>query len=137
MKSIFTIFLLLIYSGGAFGIVVNDHYCDGHLTNTTLLNFKGQNGCSCNTAKIPGGCCKDKIICLKGDAHQTPGFSFIAFPGSYEVHIRALHNTTLLHSIYFAGAATTPYFIKQQYRQPHSSCFTRFLEFDTLTGNIY
>jgi len=83
MTRILTIFLLLIYSGSAFGIMVNYHYCGDHLTNRTIRNFGDRGSCKCNPAEMPSGCCKDKLICIKGDKHETTQFASALLPGNF------------------------------------------------------
>lgn len=117
MKKILTIFLILIYSGSALGVVVDYHYCGTHLTNSTILNFGGHAGCKCNPAGMPEGCCKDKIICMKGDNHRSSQFSFVALPGSFPVAVPELHSTPLLHPAFFIAPALTLCFVKQKYPQ--------------------
>ena len=80
MKKIFTIFLLVIYTGSAFGIPVDFHYCKGQLTGVALANFGTYAGCGCNDSKMPMGCCKDKVFYNKADNHNTNQASAIINP---------------------------------------------------------
>ena len=63
--------LLTIYTGSAVGISINYHYCHGHLTKISLLNFGNKGGCGCNPKEMPKGCCKDELKYLKIDNHKT------------------------------------------------------------------
>ena len=118
MKKIITILLILIYSGSALGIVIDYHYCCSNLTNSTILNFGGHGGCKCNPAKMPSGCCKDRIICMKGDNHQPSQISFIALPGSFAIDVPGLQNTALLRHSFFVATVLTCNSVQQKYPQP-------------------
>ncbi|HRH47437.1 MAG TPA: hypothetical protein PLP23_01725 [Panacibacter sp.] len=118
MKSILTIFLVLIYSASAFGIVVDDQYCDGHLTNATILSVEGYGSCCNNAAEMPNRYYKRKVSCMKCDVHQASTFSFIALPGSYTVDIPLLPTPSLIHSVIFYSALFPRNSVKQQYEKP-------------------
>lgn len=77
MKKVGAIFLLLIYTGTAFGASVNFHYCGGHLAHVSVLNFGGKTGCSCNPDAIPKDCCKDKLLINKTDNHNSSQIFYI------------------------------------------------------------
>jgi len=118
MKKIFAIFLLLIYTGSAFGIAVDYHYCSGHLTHVTILNFGTQGDCKCNSSEMPQGCCKDKMLYLKGSEHKSSPISFSTLAGSFEIDIPVTNNTPLLHKEIFIGSDLTPDFVKQKSSPP-------------------
>lgn len=96
MKKIITILLLFIYSVSALGIAVNYHYCQGDLSNVTVLNFGGNGGCECNPSGMPPGCCKDKMLYLKGDDHKSSPVSITFLPGNFAIDLPVLHYTLLL-----------------------------------------
>jgi hypothetical protein len=70
VKKFGAILLLLIYTNTALGASVNFHYCSGHLSHISIINFGGKTGCSCNPEAMPKGCCKDKLISTKADIHD-------------------------------------------------------------------
>ena len=70
MKKIAAILLLTVYVSTAFGTAINFHYCNGHLTNVSILNFSGPEGCNCNPTDMPKDCCKDKLKYEKADNHN-------------------------------------------------------------------
>ena len=70
MKKIAAIFLLIVYISTSFGTAINYHYCKGHLTKVSVLNFDGYRGCDCNSTDMPKDCCKDKLKYEKADNHN-------------------------------------------------------------------
>ncbi len=118
MKKIFAIFLLLIYTASASGIAVNYHYCDGQLTHVALLNFGGHGGCKCNSSDMPQGCCKDKMLFLKGSDHKSSPVSFVALPGNFTIDVPATDNTLLLHKEFCIISDLTFDFVRQKSPQP-------------------
>jgi len=116
MKKIFAIFLLLIYTGSAFGIGVDYHYCDGQLTHIAILNFGDHRSCKCSGSDMPIDCCKDKMLFMKGDDHN-PSLSFVALPGSFVIDV-PVHNTLLLPKEFRVISDLTFYFVRQKSPQP-------------------
>lgn len=98
MNRVLTIFLLLIYSASAFGITVNYHYCGNQLTHSTVVNFGSEGGCKCNPEEMPAGCCKDKLICVKGDTHEASQLSAVALPGSLVVEVPAVYEVREIYA---------------------------------------
>ena len=96
MKKIITILLLFIYSVSALGIAVNYHYCQGHLSNVTILNFDSNSGCKCNPSDMPPGCCNNKMLYLKGDDHKSSPVSITVSPGSFAIDVPVIQYTQLL-----------------------------------------
>ena len=70
MKKIAAIFLLTVYVSTAFGTAINFHYCKGHLTKVSILNFGSHDKCNCNPTDVPKDCCKDKLKYEKADNHN-------------------------------------------------------------------
>lgn len=70
MKKIAAILLLTVYVSTAFGTAINFHYCKGHLTKVSILNFGSPDKCNCNPTDIPKDCCKDKVKYEKADNHN-------------------------------------------------------------------
>jgi hypothetical protein len=119
MKKIVSIFLLIIYTVSAFGITVDYHYCNGHLTHIGILNFHKSGGCNkCNSSDIPPGCCKDKMLFMKGDIHKLSTVSSIAFPGNFANDVPVIHNILLLHKKFCIISDITFDYVKQISSQP-------------------
>ncbi len=118
MKKILAIFLLFVYTGSAFGIAVNYHYCDGHLTHVSILNFGEKNGCKCNPSEMPPSCCKDKMLYLKGSEHKSSPTSFCILPGSFAIDIQVADNTLILHKEFFITPDLMLDFVKQKFSPP-------------------
>lgn len=77
VKKLFAILLILIYTSTALGgFIVNFHYCKGHLSDVSLLNF-AKAGCACNPDSMPKDCCKDELFYKKTDNHRTVQESYI------------------------------------------------------------
>lgn len=114
MKKIIIIFLLLIYTGSAFGITVDYHYCSGHLTHVTVLNFGAKGGCKCNSSEMPKGCCKDKMLYMKGDEHKSSPISFTNLQSNIVIDIPAAQVALLLHKEFFVAPDLTFDFAKQK-----------------------
>ena len=70
VKKILTIVLILVYSLSAFGMSVKYHYCMDRLTSISM-DFGVHQDCKCNTSANTEGCCKDKVLCFKGDNHKV------------------------------------------------------------------
>lgn len=53
-------------------MAIDFHYCSGHLTKISVLNFVGSHDrdCGCNTKDMPKDCCKDKLLVFKTDNHK-------------------------------------------------------------------
>jgi hypothetical protein len=71
VKKFGAILLLLIYTGTALGATINFHFCKGHLSHISVLNFGGKPGCACNPDAMPKGCCEDKLISGKAENHNS------------------------------------------------------------------
>jgi len=71
MKIMIAISLLILYTSSAFGIAVNFHYCDNHISKISVLNFGGHPGCNCNPHGGPMSCCKDVVNCCLSDKHDV------------------------------------------------------------------
>ena len=117
MKKILAIFLLLIYTSSAFGIAVDYHYCDGQLTHVSLLNFSDHNSCKCNSSDMPQGCCKDKMLYLKGNDHKTSSTIYSTSISGFVIDL-PLTNSTLLSKELFVAPDLTFDYVKQKFSQP-------------------
>ena len=84
MNRLIAIILLTIYTSTAFGVVINYHYCRGHLTNVSFLNFHKLEGCGCNPQNMEKGCCKDKIQYQKADNHRIKNVQAIPGPSAFK-----------------------------------------------------
>ncbi len=98
MKKLIAIFFLIVYTGTAIGAVINYHYCNGHLANTSFLSFGGKSDCACNPAAMPKNCCKDELLYIKTDNHKTVQESFAINTISFTPDLPSvsdLHNLVL------------------------------------------
>lgn len=118
MKKIITILLLFIYSVSALGIAVNYHYCQGDLSNVTVLNFGGNGGCVCNPSDMPPDCCKDKMLYLKGDDHKSSPVSITVLPFSLAIDVPVIHYTLSLPKEFCIISHLTFDFVRQKSTQP-------------------
>lgn len=109
---------MLIYSASAFGIMVNYHYCGDHLTSSTVVNFGSGGGCKCNPEEMPAGCCKDKLICVKGDTHEASQLSFAALPGSFVVEVPAVYEVMEIHATITATQPISRWSVKSIHVRP-------------------
>ena len=116
MKKILAIFLLLVYAASAFGIAVNYHYCNGHLTNVTVVNL-GNHNCNCNPDGSSEGCCKDKMIYLKGDNHKSSQISFIPSQTNFAGDVPA-YTSLFSYKEFFSEPTLLYHFVKPEYPQP-------------------
>ena len=71
MKKLIVIFLLIVYTATALGVLINYHYCNDHLAHISFLNYGGKTGCACNPKGMPKDCCKDELRYEKADNHKT------------------------------------------------------------------
>lgn len=118
MKKTITIFLILVYAAASMGIMVNYHYCHGHLTHASILIFGEQNGCSCNSSTMPKGCCKDKMIFLKGDHHQPSSLFSAPLQTTFTIGLPVIIDKILLQSEFFGKSKITCDFVRQKSPQP-------------------
>lgn len=119
MKRLITIFFLIIYAGTALGVVINFHYCGGYLAHIAILNLGGQVGCSCNPKDMPKDCCKDKLVCITTDKHNTAQQAVILNAASFSVDLPPVigsSNPALLADSYNADHSF--YYLKRWRPQP-------------------
>ncbi|MFZ5977656.1 HYC_CC_PP family protein [Hydrotalea flava] len=112
MKKLGAIFLLIVYTSTALGVSINFHYCSGHLTHVSIINFGGKTGCSCNPEAMPKGCCKDKLVVSKADNHNSTQAYFIANIISFVPHlppVNCLQNLILNSGGFNANNSWTKY----------------------------
>jgi hypothetical protein len=62
--------LFAIYAGGAAGIAIKFHYCQGRLANVSILNFDSKPSCPFNASHVPKGCCKDQLFWQSLEKHN-------------------------------------------------------------------
>jgi hypothetical protein len=110
---------LLIYTGSVFGIAVDFHYCDGHVTHVAMLNFGGGHGsCKCNPSDLPSGCCKHKILSMKGGDHKSSPAYLIALPDRFAIDVPVTHNNLSLPKEFFAIYDLAFYLVRRKSPQP-------------------
>lgn len=117
MKKIFAIFLLLIYTGSAFGIAVDYHFCNGQLTDVSLLHFSDHTGCKCNPSDMPKGCCKDKMVFLKGNDHKSSSIVYPTSTPGFTIDV-PLSDNTLLSKEFFVAPNPSFEYVKQKFSPP-------------------
>lgn len=117
MKKIFAIFLLLIYTGSTFGIAVDYHYCDGQLTHISLLNFSDHNNCNCNSSDMPQGCCKDKMVFLKGNDHKSSSIVYSISTSVVAIDVLLTNNTLVSKELFVTPNLMFDY-VKQKFSPP-------------------
>ena len=100
MKKIVAIFFLIVYVSTAFGTAINYHYCKGHLTKISVLNFGGHGGCNCNPKDMPKDCCKDKLLYEKADNHRAIQTVQIVEPISFEAESPTLDEKITVRSVF-------------------------------------
>ena len=108
MKKLIAIFLLTVYTVTAFGVAINYHYCNNHLTQVTFLTFGGKSGCACHQNAASKGCCKDVTVYKKAGNHKTSQESYtintISFtpclPPVNELHNRAIPGINYISDIF-------------------------------------
>jgi len=97
VKKIIVILLLFVYSASAFSIAINSHYCQGHLTKISVLNFGGHRGCNCNPKDMPKGCCKDKLHFTKVNIHKGAQVNSLLVAGIYfDIEPSSLYNNCFI-----------------------------------------
>ena len=88
MRKFIAIVFLLIYANVGFAMAINFHFCSGHLSHVSLIKIGFHSVCCCKTKNITSDCCKDEVVFIKPDNHQTQtslalpesGFKILAFP---------------------------------------------------------
>lgn len=120
MKKLGVILLILIYTNTALGgVIINFHYCSGHLAHISFLNFGGKSGCTCNPKAMPKDCCKDEFLYKKTDNHRTIQefytFNTISFTPDLSP-ANVLHNNFIQEGVYDADNFYTD--VRRSYTQP-------------------
>jgi hypothetical protein len=108
VKKLIAIFLLTVYTVTAFGVAINYHYCNNHLTQVTFLTFGGKSGCPCHQDAVSKGCCKDVMLYKIADNHKTSQEAYtintISFtsclPPVNDLHNQALQGGNYISDIF-------------------------------------
>lgn len=77
-------------------MVINYHYCSGHLAHIYFLNFGGKSGCACNPKDMAKDCCKDELRYEKADNHKTAQQISILNLASFSIEPLATNNYYLI-----------------------------------------
>jgi hypothetical protein len=64
MKKFLTSILVLLYFTASSGVVLNVHYCMGHVASVKVDNFSVKAG-MCGSDEQQGDCCRDEVKVLK------------------------------------------------------------------------
>ena len=115
MKRLLSIALVLLYTSLNLGLVVNMHYCSGHIASVSLSSSSA--GCgSCGKTSPAKKCCEDTQTQLSAGSDQInpklspalPDFSpFIAFLPSYFYVVYAPEQIALTTYIQPSGISET------------------------------
>lgn len=123
MKKLLALVLILIYTSTALGgILVNFHYCKGHLAHVSLLNFGGKSRCGCNPEDMPKDCCKDELLLKKADNHKTVQESYtintISFGPDlplvndlHDLFVQSIYRSDIIHN-YFWRSSSQPIYLQ-------------------------
>lgn len=65
------IVLLLIYANVGLATAINIHFCNGHLAKVSLAKINFRSACCCETENMEKDCCKDEVVLVKSDNHQS------------------------------------------------------------------
>ena len=71
MRKFIAMVFLLIYANVGLAMAINFHFCSGHLSQVSLIKIGTHSVCCCNAKDIASDCCKDEVVFVKADNHQT------------------------------------------------------------------
>lgn len=88
MRKFIAIVFLLIYANVGLAMAINFHFCSGHLSQVSLVKIGFHSACCCKTKDMASDCCKDEVVLVKADNHQSQtslalpesGFKILALP---------------------------------------------------------
>ena len=88
MRKFIAIVFLLIYANVGLAMAINFHFCSGHLSQVSLVKIGFHSACCCKTKDKASDCCKDEVVLVKADNHQSQaslalpesGFKILALP---------------------------------------------------------
>lgn len=88
MRKFIAIVFLLVYTNVGLAMAINFHFCSGHLSQVSLIKTDFHSGCCCKTKSMANDCCKDEVVLVKPDTHQSQtalalpesGFKILALP---------------------------------------------------------
>lgn len=88
MRKFIAIGFLLIYANVGLAMAINFHFCSGHLSQVSLVKIGFHSACCCKTKDMASDCCKDQVVLVKADNHQSQtslalpesGFKILALP---------------------------------------------------------
>ncbi len=71
MRKFIAIVFLLIYANVGLAMAINFHFCSGHLSQVSLIKTGSPSTCCCKTKDMASDCCKDEVLLVKADNHQS------------------------------------------------------------------
>jgi len=88
MRKFIALVFVLIYANVGLAMAINFHFCSGHLSQVSLLKIDFHSSCCCKTKNMASDCCKDEVLLVKADNHQSQttlalpesGFKILALP---------------------------------------------------------
>lgn len=70
MKKLIAIFLLVVYTGSAYGITISRHYCESKPVGSPVLGFVKATACCSGEPGTPADCCSNEIKKFDTDDHS-------------------------------------------------------------------
>lgn len=88
MRKFIAIVFLLVYANVGLAMAIDFHFCNGHLSQVSIVKIDFHSACCCKTKSMANNCCKDEVVVVKADKHQTQpllvltesGFKILALP---------------------------------------------------------
>lgn len=71
MRKFIAIVFLLVYANVGLAMVINFHFCSGHLSKISLAEINFHSSCCCKTKSMGSDCCKDETVLVKAENHQA------------------------------------------------------------------
>jgi hypothetical protein len=88
MRKFSAIVFMLIYANIGLAMAINFHFCNGHLSQVSLIKIYTLSTCCCKSKSMANDCCKNEVVLVKPDNHQSQtslaipesGFKILTLP---------------------------------------------------------